>query len=119
MIPGLDLVKYGPWAFALVWAAYHAIRIVPENSRLVVYRLGRYLELRGPGIVFTVPIVEKTARIREGEEAVLIESNKMAIKSMYVPVRAVDNVTLGSPVRIHSFAEQEVLVVSKRNEENP
>lgn len=32
-----------------------SIRIVPEHKRLSVYRLGRYIGERGPGLVFLVP----------------------------------------------------------------
>jgi regulator of protease activity HflC (stomatin/prohibitin superfamily) len=46
---------------ALVFAA-NAIRIVPEYQRLVVFRLGRCIGARGPGIVFLIPIVDRAVR---------------------------------------------------------
>ena len=36
-----------------------AIRIVPEYQRLDVYRLGRYIGQRGPGVVMLIPFVDK------------------------------------------------------------
>jgi regulator of protease activity HflC (stomatin/prohibitin superfamily) len=36
-----------------------AIRIVPEYMRLVVFRLGRCVGAKGPGIVFLIPIVDR------------------------------------------------------------
>ncbi len=36
-----------------------AIRIVPEYERLVVFRLGRCVGAKGPGIVLMIPIVDK------------------------------------------------------------
>jgi regulator of protease activity HflC (stomatin/prohibitin superfamily) len=36
-----------------------AIRIVPEFRRLVVFRLGRCVGAKGPGIVFLIPIVDR------------------------------------------------------------
>jgi len=36
-----------------------AIRIVPEYQRLVVFRLGRCVGSKGPGIVFLVPIIDR------------------------------------------------------------
>ena len=36
-----------------------AIRIVPEYQRLDVYRLGRYIGQRGPGVVILLPLVDK------------------------------------------------------------
>jgi regulator of protease activity HflC (stomatin/prohibitin superfamily) len=36
-----------------------AIRVVPEYVRLVVFRLGRCIGAKGPGIVFLIPIVDR------------------------------------------------------------
>ena len=36
-----------------------AIKIVPEDSRLTVYRLGRVIGNKGPGIVILIPFVDK------------------------------------------------------------
>jgi regulator of protease activity HflC (stomatin/prohibitin superfamily) len=40
-----------------------AIRIVPEYQRLVVFRLGRCVGPRGPGIVFLIPIVDRATKV--------------------------------------------------------
>jgi regulator of protease activity HflC (stomatin/prohibitin superfamily) len=36
-----------------------AIRVVPEYVRLVVFRLGRCIGSKGPGIVFLIPVVDR------------------------------------------------------------
>jgi regulator of protease activity HflC (stomatin/prohibitin superfamily) len=40
-----------------------AIRVVPEYQRLVVFRLGRSIGSRGPGIVFLIPIVDRGVKV--------------------------------------------------------
>ncbi len=40
-----------------------AIKIVPEYQRLVVFRLGRCVGARGPGIVFLIPFVDRAIRV--------------------------------------------------------
>jgi regulator of protease activity HflC (stomatin/prohibitin superfamily) len=40
-----------------------AIRIVPEYQRLVVFRLGRCLGDRGPGLVILIPFVDRGVRV--------------------------------------------------------
>jgi regulator of protease activity HflC (stomatin/prohibitin superfamily) len=40
-----------------------AIRIVPEYQRLVVFRLGRCIGQKGPGLVFLIPIVDRAVRV--------------------------------------------------------
>src|SRR5512137_81445 len=45
----------------------NAIRIVPEYQRLVVFRLGRCIGAKGPGIVLLIPVIDRaiTADLRE------------------------------------------------------
>jgi len=41
----------------------NAVRIVPEYQRLVVFRLGRSVGAKGPGIIFLIPIVDRAVRV--------------------------------------------------------
>jgi regulator of protease activity HflC (stomatin/prohibitin superfamily) len=41
----------------------NAIRIVPEYQRLVVFRLGRSVGAKGPGIVVLVPVIDRAVRV--------------------------------------------------------
>jgi regulator of protease activity HflC (stomatin/prohibitin superfamily) len=41
----------------------NAIRIVPEYQRLVLFRLGRCIGTRGPGLVIIIPIVDRVVRV--------------------------------------------------------
>jgi hypothetical protein len=36
-----------------------AVRIVPQDKRLSVYRLGQYLGDKGPGIVILIPFIDR------------------------------------------------------------
>ena len=36
-----------------------AIRVVKENQRVAIFRLGRFMGVRGPGLVYVVPFVDK------------------------------------------------------------
>jgi regulator of protease activity HflC (stomatin/prohibitin superfamily) len=53
-------------ALALILAVLflaNAIRIVPEYQRLVVFRLGRVLATKGPGLIWLIPIVDRPTRV--------------------------------------------------------
>lgn len=39
-----------------------AIRVVPENQRLSVFRLGRYIGEFGPGLVFLLPAIDRAIK---------------------------------------------------------
>lgn len=40
-----------------------AIKIVPEYQRLVVFRLGRCVGARGPGLIFLIPFIDRATRV--------------------------------------------------------
>lgn len=44
-------------------ALVSAIRIVPEYQRLVVFRLGRCIGAKGPGVVLLIPVVDRGVKV--------------------------------------------------------
>ena len=40
-----------------------SIKIVPEYERLVVFRLGKVVGVRGPGLVFLIPFIDRAQRV--------------------------------------------------------
>jgi membrane-bound ClpP family serine protease len=58
------LCLFGFSAFFLIMIIASAIRIVPENICLAVFRFGRYIGERGPGIVILMPFgIDRAIRI--------------------------------------------------------
>lgn len=41
----------------------NSIRIVPEYQRLVVFRLGRSIGTKGPGIVLLIPVIDRAVKV--------------------------------------------------------
>jgi membrane protein implicated in regulation of membrane protease activity len=52
---------------ALMMAA--SMRIVPEYRRLLVYRLGREIGEKGPGLVLLIPIIDRGVVVDVGDQA--------------------------------------------------
>lgn len=50
-------------AAAVVLLLSASVRIVPEYERGVVFRLGRVIDARGPGLFFIIPIVDRMVRV--------------------------------------------------------
>jgi regulator of protease activity HflC (stomatin/prohibitin superfamily) len=74
-----------PVFFAFLFVMASAIKILREYERGVVFRLGRYVGVRGPGLVFLIPFVEKMERV------------SMRIITLDIPSQAVitkDNVSV-------------------------
>ncbi len=49
--------------FILLIILSMAVRIVPEYRRVVLFRLGRLVGSRGPGIIFMMPIIDKAVTV--------------------------------------------------------
>lgn len=57
---------FGPIATFLIIVVVlliSGVKIMKEYERAVVFRLGRMVEPRGPGIVYVIPIIEKMSRM--------------------------------------------------------
>jgi regulator of protease activity HflC (stomatin/prohibitin superfamily) len=52
------------WALGLtIVFLWMAIKIVNEYERVVVFRLGRLVDARGPGLVLIIPVIERAVRM--------------------------------------------------------
>jgi regulator of protease activity HflC (stomatin/prohibitin superfamily) len=60
---GTVLCLFGTVVIIALVVIASAIRIVPEYQRLVVFRLGRCIGARGPGIVFLIPVVDRAVKV--------------------------------------------------------
>ncbi len=49
--------------FFMLMVLSMAVRVVPEYRRLVLFRLGRLVGSRGPGIVFIMPFIDKAVTV--------------------------------------------------------
>ena len=57
------LIGLGVAVVLLIFFLSQAIKIVREYNRLVVFRLGRYLATKGPGIVLLIPLVDRAVNV--------------------------------------------------------
>ena len=72
-------------AVVVVILLVNAIKIAREYERGAVFRLGRFVGLRGPGLIFLIPFVERMVKV------------DLRVVTMDVPSQeciSVDNVTL-------------------------
>ena len=53
------------WLFIifLIIILAKAIKIVREDQRLAIFRLGRFFTIAGPGLVLVIPIVDKGLKV--------------------------------------------------------
>lgn len=98
-----NIFDVGLWlvlAFFFLSIVGSAIRVIPEFNRLVVFRLGRLIGAKGPGIVFVIPWIDRVVRV------------DLRVVTLDVPVQEVitsDNV----PVKVNAVVYFRVLEPSR------
>lgn len=60
---GMSWLVYFIIAIVVIILLSNAIRIVQEYERGAVFRLGRFVGLRGPGLIFLIPFVERMRKV--------------------------------------------------------
>ncbi|MEN4006430.1 MAG: slipin family protein [Methanobacteriaceae archaeon] len=59
----MDLLIIIPVIIAIAIVLMSAIKILNEYERLVIFRLGRLVGAKGPGLVLIVPIIDRTRKV--------------------------------------------------------
>jgi regulator of protease activity HflC (stomatin/prohibitin superfamily) len=57
------LIALGAIVFFVILILFSAIKVVQEYERGVVFRLGRLMGARGPGLIILIPIVERMIKV--------------------------------------------------------
>src|SRR5437867_10681848 len=63
MSSGVLFIGFAVILFLALMIVLSAIKVVPEYERGVVFRLGRLMGARGPGLVLLIPILERMVRV--------------------------------------------------------
>ena len=59
----MEIVGLVPLIIVVLIVLWTAIRIVPEYQRMVVFRLGRSIGQKGPGVVLLWPVIDRATRV--------------------------------------------------------
>jgi regulator of protease activity HflC (stomatin/prohibitin superfamily) len=99
-----------------------AIRIVPEYQRLMVFRLGRSIGTKGPGICFLIPIVDRGVRVDLREQfleiprqTAITEDNAPISIDFIIFTKVVDAVQSVLAVQNFEGAAQNIAATSLRS----
>lgn len=58
-----NLFTVAIWAALIIFILTSAIKIIPEYERAVLFRLGRLVNVRGPGLILIIPVIDRIVRI--------------------------------------------------------
>ncbi len=108
----VSIMKLGPWAFFLIVGAVvilpQMIRVLREYERGVIFRLGKLLGAKGPGLIFLIPLVDKMVKmdlrvvtIDVAKQEVMTRDNVPVSVDAVVYFRVVDPTT--AVVKVENF----------------
>jgi len=100
----------GVVVFILLLIFFAAVRVVPEYQRGVVFRLGRVLDAKGPGLFFIIPIIDRMVRVSLRTVTMDIPPQDIITKdNVTVRVNAVTYFNVVDPVRSVIAIENHVM----------
>jgi len=50
-------------ALAIILIVALSIKTIKQNERVAVFRLGRFLDIKGPGLIMPIPLIDRIKRI--------------------------------------------------------
>lgn len=116
------LIGLGVALIILVFLIALAIKIVREYERLVVFRLGRVIAVKGPGIVFLIPLVDRPVSVDLRElyleiphQSAITEDNATISIDFIIFYKVVDAVMSVVEVQYFAGAAQNIAATTLRS----
>jgi regulator of protease activity HflC (stomatin/prohibitin superfamily) len=91
-----------------------AVKIVPEYERGVIFRLGRVIDAKGPGLFFIIPVVDRLVRVSLRTVTMDVPSQDIITRdNVSVRVNAVAYFNVVNPVRSVVAIENYIVATSQ------
>ena len=63
----MSLSSYS-WIILLAIIVFLSVRVSREDERFVIYRLGRFSKIAGPGLVLLIPFIDRGMKVNLSEK---------------------------------------------------
>lgn len=98
-------------AAAIGIVVFLSIRVAKEHERFGVFTMGRYVGLKGPGLIVSWPASTSSwTRISVGDAGEMIGSDVVRISDVRLPAKYEGRISSGASVRITGFTADAVTV---------
>jgi len=91
------------------------IKLASDSERFLIYRQGRYLGLKGPGICFAIIGTDGCVKICKEDRGRLLSSGWARINGVEAPVQIEGPAEIGQLVRVTGFGKDYAIVVADTN----
>ncbi len=115
-------IGIGVVLFLLILILPQAIKIVPEYQRMMVFRLGRAIGTKGPGLIILIPVIDRGVRVdlRESyleipHQSAITEDNATISIDFIVFTKVVDAATSVVSVQNFEGAAQNIAATTLRS----
>lgn len=89
----------------------NSVKVASEHQRFAVYRLGKYIGIKGPGFLVKLWTAEDWVKILIGDRLELIAHRIAKIGELSLPVEIDNNVPINTMLRITGFNNDKILTV--------
>ncbi|MGH4009341.1 MAG: slipin family protein [Pseudonocardiaceae bacterium] len=107
-------IALGVAVFVLLLLFLASVKIVPEYERGVIFRLGRVIDAKGPGLFFIIPLVDRLVRVSLRTVTMDVPSQDVITRdNVSVRVNAVAYFNVVDPVRSVVAIENYIVATSQ------
>ena len=104
LILSLSLVLFGGILL------FSSIKIAKAGQRLAIFRFGRFIGLKGPGVIFRIPEMDEYIKISVGDQGVLVAEDEVRMKEKGIPSEIEGSASVGHLVYVKNFRENRIVV---------
>ena len=90
-------------SLVLIVILYQSLKIANENERFAVFVLGRFLDFKGPGLIFVVPGTQRIVRLKIGDIGSVKGPEFVTFGDVDIPIDGLSSFRVGQSVRIDRF----------------
>ncbi|MEM1688227.1 MAG: slipin family protein [Nanopusillaceae archaeon] len=88
------------WITLILFVVFISLRVANEYERAVILRLGRFIDVRGPGLFFIIPIIEKSIKVDTRVRTIDVPKQRVITKdNVSIEVDAVVYFRVQDPVK--------------------
>ena len=92
-------------ALYVMFVLMKGTHIAGESERFAVFKLGRFENYQGPGLIIIVPFITQVIRLKVGDIGELSSSEFATFSKTQVPVEGTESLKVGTRVQISGFED--------------
>jgi regulator of protease activity HflC (stomatin/prohibitin superfamily) len=101
--------------FLVIFFVFSGIRIANEHERFIVVALGRYVGMKGPGLLLKWPNSSFVwHRLSLSDEGKYMGDGLVKVRDVVFPAIGTESLTTGDEVQISSFSNRNITVIKKK-----